>query len=188
MYKSIEIKAKIPLKPRYLHTNPRVIKLNIINKIVAREKGKCSESHGFVMDIDKVNKYENGVIDDENTGNVIFNVTYTLKAFKPEKDDIIDTKVILINDIGIFATCTECESLKILIPVANIPDEYQYVKSSTSFSGQKKESYFQSMKNASQTINLQDALRVCVVDCNFMDGKLFYLGTIRDNVGEFVKK
>jgi len=186
MYKSVQVKKKIPLKPRYLHPNPRVIKRNIIDKIAAYEKEKCSEAHGFVMEIENVDEYEKGVIDDENTGDVIFNVTYTLKTFKPERDDVIEIKVILINDIGIFGVSSECELLKVLIPIASVPDEYQYIKISTLPSGQKKESYLQSMINANSVINLDDVLRVRIVEYNFMDGKLFYLGSIRDSVGEFV--
>lgn len=139
-----------------------------------------------MVDIEKVIRFENGIIDDENTGDVIFAVTYALKTFKPEKKDVIDAKVILINDIGIFAVSTECEPLKILIPTANIPEEYQYIKASTLLSGQKKESHYQSMTNTSPSINLGDTLRARVVDYNFMDEKLFYLGTIQDNTGEFV--
>ena len=99
-----------------IELTPDKLDYNIYNSLSEQlsEKftGTCSKQHGYILNVVKINKIISNTISN-TSGNAVFNVEYTCNALKPEIGKIIDFKVMMMFNHGIFASV---DKLKVLIP------------------------------------------------------------------------
>jgi len=106
---TIKLRRKFCMKPNLFDTNLETHLFNKINNVLT---GFCTKSYGYVISINP----EFNIIDNEVSanGSILFDVEFTANTLKPKVGQVLEGKVCMIFNNGIFV---EVEGkMKVLIP------------------------------------------------------------------------
>lgn len=115
-----KIQRRIEIEPHLLGCETKHI---LKDKAWKQVRNLCTAEIGFIMSIDEiVNVTTKGM--DIDTGNLIYQVEFTVRSFNPKNGDILIARITEIGSDGIFA---EIGPMSIYVPMTNIPRHYKYV-------------------------------------------------------------
>ena len=91
-----QLTTDINIKPSLLNNNL----YNNIKEEVRKLEGRCYKNYGYISDIQKIISHDQGLlINEDNDGNVRFNVTFQCKLYRPLENTLILAKVEQKSDI-----------------------------------------------------------------------------------------
>ena len=113
----VSLYKEIHIEPHLLICNTnRIIK----DKLWEMMKSHCSGEYGFVLQLKSIDQIGMGAVDTAN-GNIIYPVNFTIIAFKPNIDDVVQAMVTEVTKSGFFCMLGP---LEIYVPQINIPEKY----------------------------------------------------------------
>ena len=65
-------------------------------------EGSCSGRYGFIVLVTKVSEISEGTITDDGTARARFHMKYDCVAYRPFKNEVVDTVVTQVNKFGFF--------------------------------------------------------------------------------------
>lgn len=153
------IEKKIFLEPEYLN---KEYKINLLNKLRIVTKNECSQTHGFIINVNKIIKIVDKDISTTNSC-PIFTVIFEANVIHPQKDKIYEGSVCMISSLGIFININDV--FKALIPISEL-SEYTFDSSENSFKKDKKK------------IKVGDMLKFCIKDLKYSNKKFSCFGKL----------
>ena len=123
------IKQKVSIEAKFLNKN---INDHLLNKLIKIMIGKCSNEHGYFLNVNRLISVGNNSIMYSNSL-IIFDVVYEALTLKPEIGDVISGTVCMVFQHGIFVNVNN--KLKVLIPATSLKS---YVFKDNSFTSQDK--------------------------------------------------
>lgn len=121
---SVVLKREVAIEPHLLNCDKDQI---IKDKVWETMKRVCSSDYGFVLRLNSIDNIGDGNID-QDTGNVVYPVTFTVTTFKPKVNDIIIAKVSGVSKSGFFCVLGPFE---VFVPHINIPSSYEFFYTGT---------------------------------------------------------
>jgi len=120
------IEKKICLESKFLDKN---IMKNLFLKLSELTNDNCSKEYGFIIKINKLIEIVDHKIGRANIDN-IFHVKFEASVLKPRKDVIVQGKVVMIYEDGIFISILNRQNM--LIPRSKL-NNYNFQKDKTSY-------------------------------------------------------
>jgi len=149
---TLTLVQKILIAPKYLDAN---IETHIYRQLEKILKGKSTQEHGYIVDIDREIKILDNSINSD--ASVLYQVEFKVNTLKPRKGHILEGVVIMVFENGIFVEVLN--EVKVLVPLEKI-GKYKYVSEKKIFKYKKK------------TISVGDIIRV-KLDLIQYEGKTF---------------
>lgn len=155
---TILFRKKICIEPKYLSSQ---LKTRIADRLYEILGNKCSKEYGYVVDVNsdfKIHGNEIGA-----SGNIMIDVECSVKTLKPKKGNIIEGKVFMLFDHGIFIEVLG--KMKVLVPIDKTGG-YKFDKISRTFKHKKK------------TIGVGDILKVEIDQIKYEQKKFSCIGIL----------
>jgi DNA-directed RNA polymerase subunit E'/Rpb7 len=129
--KVVDLSKKIYISPHHLNNDKVQLQRRIVRKLRDIEYSTCYPSIGFVMKIlNKDLEIEDGIIDEENSGDVVFNVSYKAECLKPAIGDIVRARLMALNEICCFGKIIMSNGklgpITFVIPRKYLPEESEF--------------------------------------------------------------
>lgn len=171
----VELEKNIYLCPDKLNKDGQTLHQTIKEQLLGQQLMSCTQTYGYILEIPQILRVDHGIIDDENSGDVIFRVRYSAQTLKPNVNDVVKTMIIMINEIGIFTKILvngECSPVQIIIPKERFNDDYTFM------TGSDRVGFYRRVGDPTKELKLSDTIMVKVIDYDFINSELFYLGEI----------
>ncbi len=119
MIEEIVISEQISIPPNLLNANlMNTIETFFSNKVI----NKCDDENGYIMDVINIMNIQGGIIVGDNSS-TIYTVTGKVKAFKVDKDEVIQAIVYKLDNKDLFA---QAGPFRIYVSATKISSRYKY--------------------------------------------------------------
>lgn len=180
------LSRRIEIEPHLLGCDTSKI---VKDKAWKKVKNLCTTQIGFVMRIDDIidiNENNNEI--DLDTGNIIYDVKFSVTTFRPKVGDTLITQVTDVGSDGFFSNIGP---MTIYIPIKNIPRYYKFIYNENSDDG-----YFQGSDNnevikkgawikvkvcAIKKLNIENLKEENSENYNYIGGTLMAIGEVPNN-------
>lgn len=125
------ITQKISIESKYLDSD---IETHIFNKLKKNMEGRCTFDDGYIINIKRIVRIDSNKIARANSI-VIFDVIYERDVLKPVEGQILNGKVCMVFQHGIFVDIYG--KMKVLVPVKYMKG-YNYNEDENKFVGKHK--------------------------------------------------
>lgn len=118
----------VVLSPEDLHKDITKV---LAEKIKAKYENSVTKDDGYIFKIADQLKIVSNHISSSMTSEIIFHVKFFAHILKPEVGNILDGKVIIVDERGVFVTIED--RMNVIVPATRL-DGYVFVKSKNAFS------------------------------------------------------
>lgn len=159
MEKQVEIVKSLSIGPQYMDEN--IIK-NVVHMLKNKYEKTCEEENGLILNIENIKDIQNMISKDSCS--IIFEITFTAKTIKPEKNSDISFIPTLILAKGIFGKLYD--NINLFIPESSLKKKGWIFKEDSFFlSSSSKE------KEKDKKIDKKTEINVLIKDIKFNTNK-----------------